>query len=291
MKQNEFSNQAKDGTNLYFKEWIPNSNVKAVICLVHGLGDHSGWFKDLINYFNASGFAVLAFDLRGHGKSQGKRGHIPSYEAIMSDIDILLSFGKEHFKTLPLLLYGHSFGGNQVLNYALRRHPNIAGVMASAPWLSLCSNPSKLKLYSIFLLDKICPTFLVDNVVNEAALSHNPKLSAAYSSDPLVHSFITARLFTNAYKTGLWAIEHASEFDIPLLLFHGGADKITSASASKAFAKNVPTDLCTFKLWDGLYHSLHNEISNQDIFSHIVNWINTKTVLYKYKDSNESLCK
>ena len=186
MKTHEFFHPTKDGTNLFFKEWIPEGKIKAVICLVHGLGDHSGWFKDLINYFNISGFAVLSFDLRGHGKSQGKKGHIPSYDALMDDIEVLLTFAEKDFKSLPLLLYGHSFGGNQVLNYILRRHPQVAGVMASAPWLSLYSNPSKLKLYSTFLLNKISPTTLVNNIVDEAALSHKPEISEAYSKDALV---------------------------------------------------------------------------------------------------------
>lgn len=287
MKTHEFLHPAKDGTVLFFKEWIPEGNIKAAICLVHGLGDHSGLFKDLINYLNARGLAVLAFDLRGHGKSQGKRGHIPSYEALMEDIDLLLDFGRKNFEGLPLLLYGHSFGGNQVLNYILRRHPDVAGVMASAPWLSLYQNPPKLKLYSIFLLDKIFPTFLVDNIVSEAALSHKPGYAEAYSKDPLVHSFISARLFASAHKAGLWAIDHASDFDVPLLLFQGDEDNITSPEASKAFAANAPDNLCTFKLWKGLYHSLHNEISNQDIFSNIVNWINTKTVVSKQENLDE----
>ncbi|MDP4142927.1 MAG: lysophospholipase [Bacillota bacterium] len=278
MRALEFSNKAKDGSNLFFRKWLPEGAIKAVICIVHGLGDHSGWFSNMSKYLTNNNFAVVTFDLRGHGKSEGKRGHIPSYEALMDDIDILINTAKESFYGLPVFLFGHSFGGNQVLNYVLRRHPKIAGVMASAPWLSLYSNPSAFKLYSTFLFDKIYPTLLVDNVVNEAALSHKPGLSEEYSKDPLVHSNISARLFTNAYKSGLWAVNHAYELDIPLLIFHGDEDKITSHKASIAFANNAPKELCTLKIWEGLYHSLHNEISNEEIFLDIVNWINAKVL-------------
>ncbi|WP_010239402.1 alpha/beta hydrolase [Clostridium arbusti] len=279
MKIKEFSHNAIDGTSLFFREWLPDGNVKAVVCIVHGLGDHSNWYKGLVDYFNKNNFAVLAFDLRGHGKSEGKRGHTPSYEAFMSDIDILVNVAKKDFNNLPIFFYGHSFGGNLTINYVLRRRPNLSGVIISSPWLSLYSNPPKPKLYSTFLLNKIWPSFLVDNIVNEAALSHNPEIIQAYSKDPLTHSCISARLFTTAYKAGLWAIDHASNFNVPILLIHGDSDKITSPNATKTFAKRVPKNLCTLKIYDGLYHSLHNELCNKKIFSNIGEWINTKTIL------------
>ena len=275
MIEREFFHLSDDGINLFFREIIPEGPIKATICLVHGLGDHSGWFKDLFDFFVINKFAILTFDLRGHGKSEGIRGHIPSYEALMKDIDLLLNIGEKNFKGLPLFLYGHSFGGNQVLNYALRRHPNIAGIIASAPWLSLYSNPSKIKLYFTFLMNKIKPSFVVDNVVNGAYLSHNPDISINQVKDPLVHNFVSASLFTNVYKAGEWAIDNASTLDIPLLLFHGDSDKITSHVGSEAFIKKAPSNLTTFKLWKGLYHSLHNEISNKDIFINILRWVNS----------------
>lgn len=274
MTEREFFHISDDKINLFFREIAPKGDVKAVICLVHGLGDHSGWFKELFKFFVSNNFAVLTFDLRGHGKSDGKRGDIPSYEALMKDIALLLSIAKEKFKEVPLFLYGHSFGGNQVLNYALRYHPDIAGIIVSAPWLSLYSNPSKIKLYFTFLMSKIKPSFIVDNVVNGANLSHNPDIAINQGKDPLVHNFVSASLFTNAYKAGKWAIDNASNLNIPLLLFHGDSDKITSHVASEAFIKKAPYNLTTFKLWKGLYHSLHNEISNGEIFINIFNWIN-----------------
>lgn len=273
MMEQEFFHKSDDKINIYFRKIVPEGHVKGVICLVHGLGDHSGWFKDLFDFFASSNFAILTFDLRGHGKSDGKRGHIPSYGALMKDIELLLNIAKKNFKGVPVFLYGHSFGGNQVLNYALRHHPDIAGIIVSAPWLSLYSNPSKMKLYFTFLMNKIKPSFIVDNVVEGANLSHNPDIAINQEKDPLVHNFVSAALFTNAYKAGEWAIENASNLYIPLLLFHGDSDKITSHIASEKFIKKAPSNLVTFKLWKGLYHSLHNEISNRDIFINILNWI------------------
>lgn len=271
---NEFTINAKDNTRLFFKEFTPTVKAKAVIAIVHGLGDHSGWFSNLINYFISNEYAVITFDLRGHGKSEGKRGHIPSYEAVLSDIDILYGIVKEHFNNIPIFLYGHSFGGNLVLNYTLDRHPKVTGIITTGPWLKLVDEPSDLKLKFISLLDKIKPDFsLANGVVDASNLSHNLDLQKTYNSDPLVHNYVSARLFINAHNRGLWAINNASQFNVPLLLMHGGKDSITSSSASKAFADNTKEGICTYKEWEGLYHSLHNEINYKEIYAYTNNWI------------------
>lgn len=274
MSLHEFYINAKDDTKLLFKEFKPASNAKAVIVIVHGLGDHSGWFSNLINHFVIKGYAVVTFDLRGHGRSDGIRGYIPSYDAILDDIDILYSIASKHFSNVPVFLYGHSFGGNLVLNYELKRHPKLAGVITTGPWLKLYDEPSVLGLKFINLLDKILPKFsLANGVVDATNLSHNLDVRHKYSNDPLVHNYVSARLFANAYKSGLWALENAASFHIPLLLMHGSEDIITSPAASRQFAESVQNNLCTFKEWTGLYHSLHNEINYEEIYAYTINWI------------------
>ena len=208
MSSNEFSINTKDKIKLVFKEFVPSGKPKAVISIVHGLGDHSGWFSNLINYFISNEFAVVTFDLRGHGKSEGKRGHIPSYEAILSDIDILYELAEKHFDNAPIFLYGHSFGGNLVINYTLLRQPKLAGVIATGPWLKLSHDPSNFKLKLITLLDKFYPEFyLANGVVDASNLTHNLELQKTYTKDPLIHNYVSASLFINAYNRGLWALE------------------------------------------------------------------------------------
>lgn len=274
MSFHEFYINAKDNTKLLFKEFKPSSNPKAVIAIIHGLGDHSGWFSNLINHFVIKNYAVVTLDLRGHGRSEGKKGHIPSYDAILDDIDILYNLAAKHFENKPVFLYGHSFGGNLALNYELRRHPKVAGVITTGPWLKLADEPSNLSIKFISLLDKISPAFsLANGVVDASNLSHNLDLQNTYNNDPLVHNYVSARLFINAYKSGLWALNNAAAFDVPLLLMHGSEDIITSPAASKLFAEKVQNNLCTHKQWDGLYHSLHNEINSEEIYGYTINWI------------------
>lgn len=274
MSLQEFYINTKDDTKLLFKEFKPSVNPKAVIAIVHGLGDHSGWFSNLINHFVSKKYAVITFDLRGHGRSEGKRGHIPSYNTVLDDIDILYNLSQKHFEDKSVFLYGHSFGGNLVLNYILHRHPKVTGVITTSPWLKLYEEPSNLKFKFISLLDRIRPDFsLANGVVDASNLSHNLELQNAYTNDPLVHNYVSARLFISTHNAGLWALENASSFDVPLLLMHGSKDTITSPDASKLFAENVKNNLCTFKQWDGLYHSLHNEINYEEIYGYTINWI------------------
>ncbi len=277
MNSTQFTRKAKDNTKLYFEAHFPKLKAEAVICIVHGLGDHSGLFKNLIDYYLNKNYSVVTIDLRGHGKSEGIRGHIPSYEAIMDDLDILFNEAKKLFSNIPIFFYGHSFGGNLVINYALREKPLLDGIIATAPWLSLTYDPSKAKLFMLKLLNSVYPkSSLALGVVDSSALSHNKNLQESYNSDPLVHNKITARLYLNAFNAGRWAIENASSLTIPLLLLHGTADSITSPKASEAFAKNSPKKLCDLKLLEGLYHSLHNEINYKEIYECVNIWIEEK---------------
>ncbi|MGB2782801.1 MAG: alpha/beta hydrolase, partial [Atribacterota bacterium] len=117
MKHTEFKLKTFDGLLLFGQSWQPESKPKAVICLVHGLGEYSGRYTHVADALTLAGYALISFDLRGHGKSEGPRGHTPSYEALMKDISSLLEVTNKQFPQLPSFLYGHSLGGNLVLNY------------------------------------------------------------------------------------------------------------------------------------------------------------------------------
>lgn len=133
MKKAEYQWQAKDGLYLHARRWEPDSGLKGVVCLVHGFGEHTGRYLHVAGHLAGAGYALVAFDQRGHGKSGGQRGHAPSYEVMMDDMDLLLDGAHRLYPGLPLFLYGHSMGGNLVLNYALRRKPQLMRVVAKSP--------------------------------------------------------------------------------------------------------------------------------------------------------------
>lgn len=265
-----------DGHNIFTCEWKTDLPIKGVVCLVHGQGEHCGRFKHVTSALNLSGYSVVAFDLRGHGKSSGKRGHIRGYDKFLDDIDMIIDKSKELYPNKPCFLYGHSLGGNLVLNYALRRKQKLSGVISTSPWLTLSFKPAAIKVWLAIILDKIFPSFSQSSGLEKEALSHDAKIIEAYTSDPLVHSIVSARLFLSVYKSGIWAIEHANEFSVPLLLMHGSEDRITSSAASSEFAEQIKEN-CTFKLWEGLFHELHNEYQKGEVIGYIINWLDSLT--------------
>ena len=272
MEISEWNWKSLDGLDMYARGWAPQGNPKAAIMLVHGHGEHVARYDHVADALTEKGYAMLGFDLRGHGKSGGPRGHTPSYNALMDDIASFSQQTEQRYPGLPRFLYGHSLGGNLVLNYALRRKPDLRGVIATGPWLKLAFDPPASQVTLARLTNGIAPGFTQHSKLNTQGLSHDQVVVAAYDNDPLVHDKISARLFMAIYESGLWALEHAAEFPLPLLLMHGAADPITSAKASQEFAQRAGNKV-TLKIWDGMYHEIHNEVGKAEVFKTMLTWL------------------
>lgn len=267
--------QSNDGLTFTGRVWQPDGAPRAVIALVHGLGEHSGRYGHVADAFTGAGYAVLAFDQRGHGRSAGKRGVIPRYDALMDDIDLLLAQARQRFPDQRIFLYGHSLGGNEVLNYALRRQPDLAGVVATSPGLRTTTPPPAVQLALGKLMNRVWPAFTMPNGLELAAISRDPAVIRAYAADPLVHDRLSAALGIGLLEAGEWALARAGEFPVPLLLVHGDADRITASAASAEFASRAPDS--TLKLWPGLYHETHNEPEQAAVLAYTIAWLNKRS--------------
>jgi len=273
MEQNEFSWKTKDGLNLYAKEWKPEGKVKASIALVHGLGEHIGRYEHVAEAFTAAGYAMIGFDLRGHGKSDGVRGYSTSNPAVMSDISLCIQSAKDHFPGVPTFLYGHSLGGNLVLYYALTQKPELKGVIATSPGLATAKPlPASLTLMSK-ILSKVAPTTKIANGLDLAGLSRDPSVAEKYKADPLVHPFISPRLAVDMFANGDYIVQHAAEFPLPLLLMQGTNDILVNPAKTKEFALAAPLSKITYKEWPGYYHELHNEPEKADVLKTMIGWL------------------
>lgn len=264
-----------DGINLFFRVWEPESSPRALLCIVHGLGDHSGCFSRLAEYYCSAGYGVYAIDMYGNGRSGGKRGDIPSFETFHDETSVLLEEAGKRFPGTPLILYGHSLGGLIVLSYTLFRKPEIAGAVASSPWLDLPSHP---RLYRIlaYTLDTVYPRFTLDTGVNTNGMTHDEEFAKEYINDPYAHGKITGRLLAESFRYSRKAFEQAGNFPVPLLVMHGGEDKVTDIRSSRSFAEKAG-ERAEFKLWEGARHTLHNEIIREQIYDYVIDWISNKT--------------
>lgn len=271
MKNFEAKFEREDVT-FFVQGWEPDVTLKAVVALVHGHGEHISRYAHVGKALTAAGYALVGYDSRGHGKSTGLRGHIPSYDSLMDDIQAFLAMLAMKYPNVPLFLYGHSMGGNQVINHALRRKSKLKGVIATGPWLRLAFEPPPIKVALARFMNNFFPTFTQANGLDTAGLSHDPQVVRDYDNDPLGHDKVSARLFVSMYEAGLWALEHAAELPLPLLLMHGGADPITSPEGSRQFAAKAG-DKVTLKIWDNLYHEIHNEPEHGEVFKTVIEWL------------------
>jgi len=199
-------------TTFYGQYWEAK-NTKAVVVLAHGMGEHSGRYKHVAKKLNEHDFSVVAFDHFGHGKTTGKRGHNPSFEAVLESIAVTVEKARAFFPNTPVFLYGHSMGGNTVINYALKKTTHIQGIIATSPFLKLAFEPPKIKLAIGKVLQKIAPSITMGNEINPNDISREKTEVKKYINDPLIH-FGNHRLpFGGVGASGIGAYHGKHGFD------------------------------------------------------------------------------
>ncbi|HOX56877.1 MAG TPA: lysophospholipase [Candidatus Paceibacterota bacterium] len=270
--RNQYTLHTADHWELSAQEWLPESAPHAVVCLIHGLGEHSSRYAHVAGFLTRAGFVLNTFDLRGHGNSPGQRGHVQSYETCLDDIQCLLDDTARRYAGKSIFLYGQSLGGGLALNFALRRKSHLAGVIATAPLLRLAFEPPLHRVILAKVMNRVRPAHSNVCGCEAAALSRDPAVVRRYVEDPLNHDLISARLYVEASRAGLWALAHAAELRLRALVMHGDADRLTSADASRQFAERAGR-CCTLKIWDGAYHELHNEPEKDAVFAYILAWL------------------
>jgi alpha-beta hydrolase superfamily lysophospholipase len=252
----------------------PGDNIRAVIILVHGVGDHIERFREWAELFAGEKIGFAGVDLPGHGASDGRRGHIKSYGLTDEMITILLNESKKTFPGIPQFLYGHSMGGGIVLDYLIRKNPSIRGGIVTSPWLKLAFEPDRSKLMLAAIVGRLFPGLIQQSGLVVEHISHDTNVVEKYRKDPLIHDKISLGLFNSAFNAARKALENASDLKLPVLLLHGSDDLICSPEGSKEFASK--TKMAQLKVWDGGYHELHNELFKDKVFSYIISWINTE---------------
>ena len=279
MAHSEFTWQSSSTDETIFAQtWQPNTAPKAIVALVHGLGEHSGRYAHVAAYFNANNIGMSALDLYGHGKSGGKRGHIPQYEQHLDVIAEFLQHIQHQYPNVPVFLYGHSMGGNLVLNYLLRHKPmHLAGVIVTGPAIKPGFAPPKLLVALGKLTRTLLPSFTQSNQLDVNGISRDKTVVEAYLNDPLVHDRLSSELGIGILESGQWLYDNTHNTAIPLLVMHGTQDRLTSPEATKHFFAHLKGN-ATLKLWEGLYHELHNEPEQREVLAYITAWIETKCV-------------
>jgi alpha-beta hydrolase superfamily lysophospholipase len=263
-----------DNLRLLWRSWETSASPRGTLLLIHGLGEHAGRYGHLAQAFNHAGFTVQAFDLRGHGRSEGVRGHTPSFDYWLEDVDLLL---QQADPKLPIFLYGHSLGGLIAAVYALRRDEPEISYILSGPGFRRAFEVPAYKIFLAIVLAKLQPTFSQSSGLDPSTLSHDPAVVRAYREDPLVHDWATARLYIEATSAGEWALETADSFVDPLLLVFGAEDRLVDVEAGEHFYHHASSEDKSMRIWPGLYHEIHNETPYEPILEHMVAWVSERS--------------
>lgn len=262
---------SRDGLKLYYI----NSNVedpKAVVCLLHGHGEHIGRYEHVMEFLEKQNIASVGFDFRGHGKSEGKRGHMSSMDQVLGDVEEALKFVRLNYLDVPMILFGHSFGGCVVLNYVLKKPIiELAGFIASSPWLALAFEPPQWKVKLGKIMASIFPKLSLASELDPDHLSKDKEEVEKYVSDSLVHNRISARFFEETSKAGMYVAENSPDIKLSGLVYHGNEDQIISFHATKETAEK--SDQIEFHELDGVYHEPHNDEEKEDVLKLISDWI------------------
>lgn len=257
-------------TEFFGQYWQPQI-AKGVVLILHGLGEHSGRFTHIAEALTKNNFGVIAFDHFGHGKTSGKRGHNPGYEIVLDSIEQFIDKTETIFGGLPIFLYGHSMGGNAIINYILSRKHTLKGAIATSPFLKLAFEPPKWKITLGKVFQKIAPSITLGNEIDASFISRDKDELEKYKTDPLVHAKVSPNFSLSFMEKGVWAIENASKLEIPMFLAHGTDDKLISYKGSEEFAAN--SDKVLLKLYKNGYHELQNDICKDELINDILSWL------------------
>jgi alpha-beta hydrolase superfamily lysophospholipase len=273
-KEGEFTGEG--GLRIHWRAWLPETDVRGVLLVAHGYGEHSGRYAALGERFAERGFGVWALDHRGHGRSKGRRGHVNRFAEYVSDLHALRVRVAEEAKDRPIFLVGHSMGGLVAIHYELAHGAGLRGVCLSSPALGIVAEPSRVLRGVAHVLSVIVPRASFQGTVDPALLSHDLAVGATYAADPLVHRRATARFYLELKRAIAEAHARAAELDVPMLILQAGDDRLTDAAATARFGAMLRPDLARSIVYPGFFHEVFNELEKERVFLDLERWLDER---------------
>ena len=261
-----------DGQRLFLRDW-PLPQARAAVLIVHGLGEHSGRYQRLAQWFNQRGYAVRGYDQRGHGQTPGQRGALRHRDDLLEDLASVYNDYSNGLPHAPLLL-GHSMGGLVAARAVLDGRITPPALLLSSPALRSWESPWLIRLARV--LSRVAPNLPLRNGLDASKLSHDPQVAAGYRSDPLRHGWITPRLADFIFHDGATCIADAASLALPTLLLVADSDELVDPSGSRAFARKAASSgQLTTRFFSTLYHELFNEAEpgRSQVLMQLADWL------------------
>jgi alpha-beta hydrolase superfamily lysophospholipase len=266
MKTQSGNFKAQDGTSIYWKGWMPDdaSGPKAVVQVIHGYAEHIDRYGNVVDELLPAGYAVFGTDHRGHGKSEGKRGHVMNFQEFIDDEkqfqrDVI----RTKFSSLPCFVLGHSMGSLIALNFVEQSAEGIRGLVLSGTGSLPGTDIPKILLAATRILSVLLPSIHVKSPLPPEFISRDPEVVRAYVNDPLVYNVITPRLAHEMNRYVVLGAENSGKIQIPVLIQLGSRD--TAFSGQKELFEMIGAKDKTFKRYEGLKHEVYNELAEDRV--------------------------
>ncbi len=264
------------GIQLYEQSWRPKARAKAAVILVHGLKDHSDRYAATAVRLVQEGYAVHAFDLRGHGRSSGPRVDVNDFGDYVADLAIFVERVQAREPNKPIFLFGHSMGGEIATLYTIAKTPELRGLVLSGAALKPAQSVSRSRIATTKVLSVVWPELPVLDLDLEQ-FSRDPAVVAEGKKDPLVFQDSGPARTAAALLRGLERIQNSmAEVSTPLLILHGGADKVTDPAGSRQMKERARSSDKTLIIYEGLYHDLLHEPEKARVLGDVVKWLNAR---------------
>ncbi len=265
-----------NGCSIYFQYWVPESDPRAVMLVVHGAGEHSGRYDRLAEYCAARGYAVAALDHPGHGRSEGQRVHVQRFDDYLRALEHFHARVKSDFQGVPQFLLGHSLGGLISSHYLLAHQQDFVGCVLSGPAIKTDIEPGLVQTWLIRTLSLVYPTAGVLQL-DASGVSRDEAEVERYLNDPLVYNGkLSARLVSELFGAMGEIHTLAAGIQLPLLLLHGGDDAMASPEGSRLLHDRVSSQDKSLKIYPGLYHEIFNEPEHPEIFKELLDWCDAR---------------
>jgi alpha-beta hydrolase superfamily lysophospholipase len=263
---------AGEGLELRHRRWS-GARADRALAIVHGFAEHSARYDFVARWFAERGYRVHAFDQRGHGESEGPRNHVPRFEVLLDDVERFLARIRLEDSDRPLVLLGHSMGGLEVACLLARRRPEVAAAVLSGPGLALGEGISRARMRTASLLSRLAPRLRLPSGLDAEGLSRDPAVVAAYRADPLIHTFMTARLGAELIRAVGGVQAGAPRIEVPVLIVHGEMDPLCDVEASRRFHGALQSEGSRILTYPGLLHEILNEPEREQVLADILSWI------------------
>lgn len=274
IRRHETSFEGAGGARLFRRAWLPAEPVRALV-VIHGFAEHSGRYEGFGAWFARRGHAVHAYDHRGHGRSEGPRGHVQRFQEYLDDLDRLLEAVRAEHPGLPLFLVGHSMGGLVMAAYLRERRPGVRGAVGSGAALALAERMPRLQVALARGLRSVAPRVSLDARLDPQGLSRDPEVVRRYLEDPLVFRRLTVSLAVELHDAARRTAGGGADVAVPLLLLHGEDDPLCPAHGSRSFHRDLPTPGSALRIYPKLRHEIFNEPEAEEVFRDALAWLET----------------